>query len=221
MRAQGVRALLVSVSSSNAFPGEKNWTSNAATCRVGSSLHAPVSLLTACAAFMFCRPCFCLCPACSMPGGESGADVLDRISSFFVTLFRFFQESDDCGPDTTVVIVSHGLTSRLFLSRFFHWSVETFEETLNLPNAGYVQMDRAERAAPAKSSTMPTEAAAARRGFCFRLTPDSVALLGLSEAQAHGRGGADAAACGLATPTPTPTCSSLPLPGAGPEPSTI
>lgn len=129
-----------------------------------------------------------------MPGGESGADVLDRISSFFVTLFRFFQDSEGCGPDTTVVIVSHGLTSRLFLSRFFHWSVETFEETLNLPNAGFVQMDRADRRS-STTAVMPPEAEPSRRGFCFRLTPESVALLGLSEAKAHGSCGADAAAC--------------------------
>lgn len=163
------------------------------------------------------------CLLCSMPGGESGADVLDRISSFFVTLFRFFQESDDCGPDTTVIIVSHGLTSRLFLSRFFHWSVETFEETLNLPNAGYVQMDRAERAAPpaVKGTTMPTEAGGARRGFCFRLTADSVALLGLSDAKAHGRGGTDAAACVPASSAPTLGCGTLPSTGACQERATV
>eukprot|EP00656_Telonema_subtile_P003345 TRINITY_DN1152_c0_g1_i1.p1 TRINITY_DN1152_c0_g1~~TRINITY_DN1152_c0_g1_i1.p1 ORF type:complete len:156 (+),score=46.24 TRINITY_DN1152_c0_g1_i1:447-914(+) len=47
---------------------------------------------------------------------------------------------DDC----TIVLVTHGLTMRLFLMRWFQVDVETFEETANPPNCGMVVMDRCE-----------------------------------------------------------------------------
>jgi broad specificity phosphatase PhoE len=55
--------------------------------------------------------------------GESGADVYDRVSLFLDTLFR---EMDNGHHDPTqnIVIVSHELFMRLFLMRYFRWSVE-------------------------------------------------------------------------------------------------
>jgi broad specificity phosphatase PhoE len=60
--------------------------------------------------------------------GESGADVYDRVSTFLETMHRDFQR-DDFPPNA--LIVTHGLTMRLFLMRWFHWSVEYFESLEN------------------------------------------------------------------------------------------
>jgi broad specificity phosphatase PhoE len=65
------------------------------------------------------------------PDGESGADVYDRVSDFFSTLHRDFEKDDY--PEN-VIIVTHGMTIRLFLMRWFHWSVEEFEEVCNPSN---------------------------------------------------------------------------------------
>lgn len=60
--------------------------------------------------------------------GESGADVYDRVSSFLETMHRdFARHAQRCGPDRNVLLVTHGLTMRLFCMRWFHWSVEEFE----------------------------------------------------------------------------------------------
>src|SRR5262245_1504096 len=47
-----------------------------------------------------------------IPDGESGADVFDRISNFMDTLHRDFHKSNF---PQNVLIVTHGLTMRLFL----------------------------------------------------------------------------------------------------------
>ncbi len=60
--------------------------------------------------------------------GESGADVYDRVSTFLETLHRDFQKPTF--PENAL-IVTHGLTLRLFLTRWFHWSVEYFESLDN------------------------------------------------------------------------------------------
>lgn len=59
------------------------------------------------------------------PRGESGADVYDRVSTFMDSVNRCYRH--DPVRFDNVVLVSHGLTTRLFLMRFFHWDVETFE----------------------------------------------------------------------------------------------
>jgi broad specificity phosphatase PhoE len=64
--------------------------------------------------------------------GESGADVYDRVSTFLETLHRDF-EAPDAPPN--VLLVSHGLTMRLFCMRWFHWSVRFFETLRNPANA--------------------------------------------------------------------------------------
>lgn len=64
-------------------------------------------------------------------GGESCADVFDRVSDFLNTLFRSFDDSD---YPSNVIIISHGMTIRLFLMRFFHVSVEEFESWANPKN---------------------------------------------------------------------------------------
>ncbi|MFG2298033.1 histidine phosphatase family protein [Streptomyces sp. NPDC048603] len=56
--------------------------------------------------------------------GESGADVYDRVGSFLDSLYRSFEQPDH---PPNVLLVTHGLTMRLFCMRWFHWSVAEFE----------------------------------------------------------------------------------------------
>ena len=74
-----------------------------------------------------------------IPDGESGADVYDRVSNFLDTLHRDFEKENF---PKNVLIVSHGLTMRLFLMRWFHWSVEEFEKLHNPKNCQIVIMEK-------------------------------------------------------------------------------
>ena len=65
------------------------------------------------------------------PNGECGADVYDRVSTFFYTLHRDFLKAEY--PEN-VVIITHGMLMRLFLMRWYHWTVEEFENLANPPN---------------------------------------------------------------------------------------
>ncbi|MBO8201244.1 histidine phosphatase family protein [Streptomyces smyrnaeus] len=56
--------------------------------------------------------------------GESGADVYDRVGAFLESLWRSFEAPDN---PPNVLLVTHGLTMRLFCMRWFHWTVEEFE----------------------------------------------------------------------------------------------
>jgi len=77
--------------------------------------------------------------------GESAADVYDRVTTFRETLRhdidygRFGGENSD--RPVTVVIVTHGLTLRVFLMRWYKWTVEMFERVYNPSNAGLVIME--------------------------------------------------------------------------------
>jgi broad specificity phosphatase PhoE len=64
-------------------------------------------------------------------GGESCADVFDRVSDFFGTLHRDLAKPN--APHNTI-IVSHGMTIRLFLMRWLHASVEEFQSWKNPQN---------------------------------------------------------------------------------------
>ena len=74
-----------------------------------------------------------------IPDGESGADVFDRVSTFLETLHRDFNKSRY--PQNTLII-THGLTLRLFLMRWFHWTVEEFENLRNPLNCQVVVMQK-------------------------------------------------------------------------------
>lgn len=63
--------------------------------------------------------------------GESCADVYDRMSSFFSSLHRDFEKPTF---PNFAVNVAHGTSIRLFLMRWFHWTVEEFESTANPKN---------------------------------------------------------------------------------------
>jgi len=59
-----------------------------------------------------------------IPGGEAGSDVYDRVNDLLGSLYRDFAEDDF--PENCVLI-THGLTIKLFIMRFFHLTVEDFE----------------------------------------------------------------------------------------------
>lgn len=67
--------------------------------------------------------------------GESGADVYDRISTFLETLYRDFQNDE---WTQTLLISTHGITSLIFLMRFFHWNYEEYEAADRFKNCDYV-----------------------------------------------------------------------------------
>jgi len=71
--------------------------------------------------------------------GESGADVYDRVSTFLETMYRDFRK-DDYAENT--LIVTHGMTLRVFLMRWLHWSVEEFENIRNPDNCQIVIMEQ-------------------------------------------------------------------------------
>ena len=76
-----------------------------------------------------------------MPNGESPADVYDRVSDFFGTLHRDFDKQ--AFPENCIII-THGMTIRLFLMRWFHWTVEEFEEIKNPDNCAVIIMEKQE-----------------------------------------------------------------------------
>ena len=74
-----------------------------------------------------------------IPDGESGADVYDRVSTFLETMHRDFNKKE---YPQNALIVTHGLTLRLFLMRWFHWTVEEFESLRNPHNCQVVVMQQ-------------------------------------------------------------------------------
>jgi len=77
-----------------------------------------------------------------IPDGESAADVFDRISDFFGTLHRDFEKENY--PENAVII-THGMSIRLFLMRWFHFTVEEFELLANPKNCEMVILERTEK----------------------------------------------------------------------------
>ncbi|KAG4913956.1 hypothetical protein AAZX31_19G223600 [Glycine max] len=74
------------------------------------------------------------------PEGESAADVFDRVSSFLESLWRdvdMNRLNHDPSDDLNLIIVSHGLASRVFLMKWFKWTVEQFELLNNFENGEF------------------------------------------------------------------------------------
>ncbi len=76
-----------------------------------------------------------------IPGGEAGSDVYDRVDDLLGSLYRDFEAEDF--PENCV-LVSHGLTIRLFLMRFFHLTVEEFERMIAPRNCSLTVLERQE-----------------------------------------------------------------------------
>jgi len=73
-----------------------------------------------------------------MPHGESGADAYDRITTFIDTMYRDFEKHDF---PANAIIISHGLAIKVFLMRWFHWTVEDFDSYDTPDNCCIIQMD--------------------------------------------------------------------------------
>ena len=72
-----------------------------------------------------------------IPDGESAADAYDRISGFNESLWRSFGEDDFA---SVCVLVTHGLMTRVFLMKWYHWSVEYFEDLRNINHCEFIVM---------------------------------------------------------------------------------
>lgn len=72
-----------------------------------------------------------------IPNGESAADAYDRISGFNESLWRSFGEDDFA---SVCVLVTHGLMTRVFLMKWYHFSVEYFEDLRNVDHCEFVVM---------------------------------------------------------------------------------
>ncbi|KAJ6093145.1 Histidine phosphatase superfamily clade-1 [Penicillium sp. IBT 16267x] len=72
-----------------------------------------------------------------IPNGESAADAYDRVSGFNESLWRLFGD-DDCA--SVCILVTHGLMTRVFLMKWYHWSVEYFEDLRNINHCEFVIM---------------------------------------------------------------------------------
>lgn len=76
-----------------------------------------------------------------IPNGESAADAYDRISGFNESLWRQFGEDDFA---SVCVLVTHGLMSRVFLMKWYHFSVEYFEDLRNVNHCEFLIMRKQE-----------------------------------------------------------------------------
>ncbi|KAI4129031.1 MAG: hypothetical protein LQ338_002446 [Usnochroma carphineum] len=74
-----------------------------------------------------------------IPNGESAADAYDRVSGFNDTLWRSF-DGDDFA--SVCVLVTHGLMTRVFLMKWYHFSVEYFEDLRNVDHCEFVVMKK-------------------------------------------------------------------------------
>ena len=72
-----------------------------------------------------------------IPNGESAADAYDRVSGFNESLWRNFNEPNF---PSVCVLVTHGLMTRVFLMKWYHWSVEYFEDLRNVNHCEFVVM---------------------------------------------------------------------------------
>ena len=75
------------------------------------------------------------------PGGESPADVYDRVTAFMDTLWRDFRGHPELS-EAVVVVAGHGLTNRLLVMRWLHWTPEVFNKSMNPPNCGMLVLQR-------------------------------------------------------------------------------
>jgi len=74
-----------------------------------------------------------------IPNGESAADAYDRVSGFNESLWRSFGEDDFA---SVCVLVTHGLMTRVFLMKWYHFSVEYFEDLRNVNHCEFVVMKK-------------------------------------------------------------------------------
>jgi broad specificity phosphatase PhoE len=73
--------------------------------------------------------------------GESCADTYDRVSDFMGTMFRDFEKPNF---PRNAVVITHGMTMRVFMMRWFHCTVEEFESWGNPWNCEILILQRTE-----------------------------------------------------------------------------
>lgn len=75
-------------------------------------------------------------------GGESCADVEDRISSFLNTFWRDVKKRNF---PKNILIITHGMTMRVFIKRWFKMSFEEFEKIKNPKNCEIYEIEQHKR----------------------------------------------------------------------------
>lgn len=73
------------------------------------------------------------------PGGEAGTDVYDRINDLLGSLHRDFLREN---YPQNCVLVTHSLAIRLFIMRWFHLTVEEFEQMSSPKNGCLVILEK-------------------------------------------------------------------------------
>eukprot|EP00956_Cyclotella_meneghiniana_P035683 scaffold117010_cov26-Cyclotella_meneghiniana.AAC.1 len=68
------------------------------------------------------------------PHGESASDVFDRVSTFLDSLWRSFETQ----KSQNYVLVTHGISIRVFLARYFRYSIDQFNLLANPKNCEMV-----------------------------------------------------------------------------------
>lgn len=68
------------------------------------------------------------------PTGESGADVYDRVKSWWFDAVLNVNERVGYDPVDALVVVTHGLTMRFVLMQLYNWSPTTFHSVWNAGN---------------------------------------------------------------------------------------
>ena len=70
------------------------------------------------------------------PHGESASDVFDRVSTFLDSLWRSF----DLNKSRNYVLITHGISIRVLLARYFRYSIEQFNRLANPRNCEMVML---------------------------------------------------------------------------------
>jgi broad specificity phosphatase PhoE len=70
------------------------------------------------------------------PHGESASDVFDRISTFLDSLWRSF----DMNKSRHYVLVTHGVSIRVLLSRYFRYTIDQFHSLANPRNCEMIML---------------------------------------------------------------------------------
>lgn len=73
------------------------------------------------------------------PGGEAGTDVYDRINDLLGSLHRDFLQED---YPQNCILITHSLAIRLFIMRWFHLTVEEFEQMSSPKNGSMVILEK-------------------------------------------------------------------------------
>jgi broad specificity phosphatase PhoE len=109
------------------------------------------------------------------PGGESGADVYDRLSAFLESMHREWQLPSRAD---NYVLVTHNVICQMFLCRWFHWSPATFKALPRWPGGGVLVMEQNENGkyviteSPFTKKQISTFPLRARK--CFEMVEDEL-----------------------------------------------